>query len=180
MVWRVLAVGLVRPQADSELSAETLDVHRAFGRQSGGGLVQRRIERRLDLGPLQGLQEVAAEHQGHQLRRRQRQRQRLTVAGHQAPDGLAVPALGDKRDMGRLQGLQIAPDGAGMAGIVFGQRCRQLVQGCAPRALQALQKQPLTRDLVVARHAYLVTSRFIPLFRREPSPRSPPTARWRG
>ena len=167
-------------QSDGELSAQAFNVHRAFRRQRGGGLVQRRIERRLDLRSLQGLQQVAAEHQGHQLRRGQRQRQRLAVAVHQAPDRLAVPALGDERDMGRLQGLQITPNGAGMARKVLGQGCRQLLQGRAARALQSLQQKPLARDLVVAWHGYLVVSELIPLYPPGPSSRFPPTARWHG
>ena len=148
----VLAVGLVGSQTDGELSLQSLDVPGSLGWQRGCGLVQRGVEGGLDPGSIQGLQQVPAEHQRHELRRRQGQRQRLAVAVHQAPARLAVLSLGDEGDVGRLQGFEVAPDGAGVTRVVLRKGGGQFLQGRSSGALELPEQQPLARDLVIARH----------------------------
>ena len=176
----VLTVGLVGAHPDREMTPQLFDVARSLSRECGRSLVERRVERRLEFGAVQGFQQIPAEDQSHEFGGREGQRQDLTIAVHQTPADLAVAALRNQRNMSRLQGFEVAPNRPGVAGQVFGQGRGQLLEGRASGSLQLLQQQPLTGDLIVTRHnfgpSYQDCPPFVATKMVERCPRSSPSA----
>ena len=120
--------------------------------QRGGNFVQCRIERRLDFGALERLQEIAAERQRHQLGGREPERGNITEALHELPSRLPVNAIHNERITAGFERIQISADRTRIFRVVVGNRVHQLTERSAARIFQPPQEVPLTSVLIVARH----------------------------
>jgi hypothetical protein len=148
----VRAIGLVRAEPDGEEFPHPANELQSRGRERGRSFAQRGVEGCVDVRALQGPEQVAAEDQRHQLRRREAERREPAKAIEQLPSRLAVDALGHHREAGALQRGQVPPHGAEMLGEIIGQSISDLSQRQARRAFKTPQQVPLPGHLVVSRH----------------------------
>jgi len=96
---------------------------------------------------------MTREGQRHQLCRRETECRDIAKAVQEPPADMAIDTLGEQGKVRRFQGLQIATKGARMFGEIRWKGCEEFVEReAALRRFQPLQRMPLSRDLVIARH----------------------------
>jgi hypothetical protein len=163
-----LRVALVRAGQHAEGALEAREEARQLGPEAGADLGQRGMDRVVEHGAGEALEQVLAEGEGHQLVRGEGRLAQLERVEQPVEDAALALLAGDRK-AGELEGVEVAVDRAPMALEL----CGEVVEaGAVAAAREELDQPPLPCELI-ASHRDLArpTSRPAPRTRRCACPR---------